>query len=42
MWAQGDTSLEAGGDRGGEDVPEVEGDDLGGHEVDLVLHEEFR
>ncbi len=31
MWGQGDVSVEAGGDSGGEDAPEVEGDDLGGH-----------
>ena len=37
MWGQGDVSVEAGGDRGGEDVPEVERDDVGGHEIDLVL-----
>ena len=24
MWGEGDVSVEAGGDRGGEDVPEVE------------------
>lgn len=37
MGGQGDVSVEAGGDWGGEDVPEVEGDDVGGHEIDLVL-----
>jgi len=36
MWGQGDVSVETGGDRGGEDVPEVEGDDVGGKEIDLV------
>jgi hypothetical protein len=36
MWGQGDVSVEAGGDRGGEDVPEVEWDDAGGAEIDLV------
>ena len=40
MWGQGDVSVEAGGDRGGEDVPEVERDDVGGHEIDL--HAPFR
>jgi len=37
MGGQGDVSLEAGGDWGGEDVPEVGRDDVGGHGVDLVL-----
>jgi hypothetical protein len=41
MWGQGEVSVEAGGDRGGEDVPEVERDDGGGHEIDLVLREAF-
>jgi hypothetical protein len=35
MWGLGDVSVEAGGDRGGEDVPEVERDDVGGREIDL-------
>jgi hypothetical protein len=37
MWGQGDVSVEAGGDWGGEDVPQVEWDDVGGDEIDLVL-----
>ena len=42
MWGQRDVSVEAGGDRGGEDVPEVERDDVGGDKIDLVLQEGFR
>jgi hypothetical protein len=42
MWGQGDVSVEAGGDRRGVDVPEVEGDDVGGHEIVLVLQGGFR
>ena len=34
-------SVEARGDRSGEDVPEVEGDDVGGEEFDLVFREGF-
>ena len=37
---QGDVPVEAGGDRSGKDVPEVERDDVGGHEIDL--HAPFR
>ena len=32
---QRDVYLEAGGGRGGEDVSEVERDDVGGHEIGL-------
>jgi hypothetical protein len=35
MRGRGDVFVEAGGDRGGEDI-EVEGDDLGGQEIDLL------
>jgi hypothetical protein len=38
MWGQGNVSVEAGGDRGGR-MNQVEGDDLGGQEVDLVLQD---
>jgi hypothetical protein len=31
MWGQGVVSMEAGGDLGREDVPEVEGADVAGH-----------
>jgi len=30
--------VKVGGDRGGDDVPEVERDDAGGHEIDLHAH----
>ena len=32
--------MEVGADRVGENVPEVEGDDVGGHEIALVLRED--
>ena len=35
---QGDVSAEAGGDRGGEEVAEVQGDEIGGHQGHLQPH----